>query len=112
MCAAEKNTLYHGDNVDILRRYIADASVDLIYLDPPCNSNADYDVLFAEKDGTPAHARIEAFEDTWTGDLEATQQHTEVICSSQDRIDPKGPRDFLGGWDMLGSSGEESQWVI
>lgn len=43
------NTLYYGDNLDILRRYVADESVDLIYLDPPFNSNADYNVLFAEK---------------------------------------------------------------
>lgn len=47
----EPNTLYYGDNLDILRRYLADESVDLIYLDPPFNSNADYNVLFAEKDG-------------------------------------------------------------
>ena len=50
------NTLYYGDNLDILRRYIDDASVDLVYLDPPFNSNADYNVLFAEKDGAQAHA--------------------------------------------------------
>ena len=60
------NTLYYGDNLDILRRYVEDESVDLIYLDPPFNSNADYNVLFAEKDGTQAHAQITAFEDTWT----------------------------------------------
>ncbi len=59
-----ENTLYYGDNLDILRRYIEDESVDLIYLDPPFNSNADYNVLFAEKDGTQAHAQIKAFEDT------------------------------------------------
>src|SRR6266567_921179 len=67
------NTLYYGDNLDILRRYIDDQSVDLIYLDPPFNSNADYNVLFAEKDGTQAHAQIKAFEDTWTWDLEAAR---------------------------------------
>lgn len=44
------NALYYGDNLNILRRYIADESVDLIYLDPPFNSSADYNVLFAEKD--------------------------------------------------------------
>jgi site-specific DNA-methyltransferase (adenine-specific) len=61
------NTLYDGDppcNLDILRRYVADETVDLIYLDPPFNSNADYNVLFAEKDGTQAHAQIKAFGDT------------------------------------------------
>ena len=58
------NTLYYGDNLDILRRYIDDESIDLIYLDPPFNSNADYNVLFAEKDGTQAHAQIKAFKET------------------------------------------------
>jgi site-specific DNA-methyltransferase (adenine-specific) len=48
------NTLYNGNNLDILRRYIEDKSIDLIYLDPPFNSNTDYNALFAEKDGTQA----------------------------------------------------------
>ena len=29
------NVLYYGDNLDILRRYLPDAAVDLVYLDPP-----------------------------------------------------------------------------
>jgi len=44
-----KNKLYYGDNLDILRRYIPDESVDLIYLDPPFNSKATYNILFKEK---------------------------------------------------------------
>jgi DNA modification methylase len=59
------NTLYYGDNLDILRRYVKDESVDLIYLDPPFNSNATYNVLFSEKDGTRAAAQLQAFKDTW-----------------------------------------------
>jgi DNA modification methylase len=81
--AQPPNTLYYGDNLDILRRYIEDESVDLIYLDPPFNSNADYNVLFAEKDGTQAHAQIKAFEDTWTWDLEAAQEYAEILCRSR-----------------------------
>lgn len=45
------NHLYYGDNLDVLRRHVADESVDLVYLDPPFNSNANYNVLFAEKSG-------------------------------------------------------------
>lgn len=52
------NTLYYGDNLDILRRYIDDESVDLVYLDPPFNSNADYNVLFAEK-STECHGALQ-----------------------------------------------------
>ena len=88
-----KNTLYYGDNLDILRRYIEDESVDLIYLDPECeeieqsfNSNADYNVLFAEKDGSQAHAQIRAFEDTWEWGLEAEQEYGEILRSEHDRI--------------------------
>ena len=47
--AVQKNQLYYGDNLTVLREHIKDASVDLIYLDPPFNSRQDYNVLFAEK---------------------------------------------------------------
>src|SRR3569623_1008291 len=60
------NRLYYGDNLDVLREHIADASVDLVYLDPPFNSNAGYNVLFKSASGTGADASIEAFDDTWT----------------------------------------------
>ncbi len=49
---APKNQLYYGDNYEVLEHYIKDDSVDLIYLDPPFNSRQDYNVLFAEKDGS------------------------------------------------------------
>ena len=48
---SRKNQLYYGDNLDVLRLHVADESVDLVYLDPPFNSNANYNVLFAERDG-------------------------------------------------------------
>lgn len=73
------NTLYFGDNLDVLRRYIRDESVDLIYLDPPFNSNATYNVLFAEQNGTRAAAQIKAFEDTWTWDQVAAAAYEEVV---------------------------------
>jgi site-specific DNA-methyltransferase (adenine-specific) len=59
------NTLYYGDNLNILRRYIKDESVDLIYLDPPFNSNRNYNVLFKDESGAEADSQIMAFEDTW-----------------------------------------------
>ena len=59
------NKLYYGDNLEVLREHIADASVDLIYLDPPFNSNAGYNVLWNTA-GHAADASIEAFDDTWT----------------------------------------------
>ena len=59
------NTLYFGDNLEILKRHISDESVDLIYLDPPFNSNRDYNILFREQSGTDSPAQIKAFGDTW-----------------------------------------------
>ena len=73
------NTLYYGDNLDVLRRYIADESVDLVYLDPPFNSNATYNVLFAEHSGEKAASQIKAFEDTWTWDEEAARSYFETV---------------------------------
>ena len=73
------NTLYYGDNLDVLRRYVPDASVDLVYLDPPFNSNASYNVLFAEQDGTRAAAQIQAFNDTWRWDMGSARAYADVV---------------------------------
>ncbi len=73
------NRLYYGDNLDALRRHVEDESVDLVYLDPPFNSNASYNVLFAEKDGTKAASQIKAFEDTWEWNEDAARALEEVI---------------------------------
>ena len=64
--ASTINRLYFGDNLDILRQYVPDESVDLIYLDPPFNSNATYNVLFRERSGEESAAQITAFEDVVT----------------------------------------------
>ena len=63
----QKNKLYYGDNLDVLRGTCADETVDLVYLDPPFNSNPNYNVLFAEKTAR-APPRRSAFEDTWQWD--------------------------------------------
>ena len=73
------NALYYGDNLDILRRYIDDNSVDLVYLDPPFQSGRDYNVLFDELDGTQAAAQIQAFEDTWTWDERSAASYDSVV---------------------------------
>ncbi len=73
------NKLFYGDNLDVLRRYVRDESVDLIYLDPPFNSRQDYNVLFAEKDGTRSSSQITAFEDTWEWNLDAERAYQEIV---------------------------------
>lgn len=74
-----ENVLYYGDNLDVLRRHIEDQSIDLIYLDPPFKSEQDYNVLFAEQNGSRAAAQIKAFEDTWRWDQAAAQSYQEVV---------------------------------
>lgn len=67
------NKLYYGDNMDVLREHIATASVDVIYLDPPFNSDRIHNVLFWEMSGADSSAQIQTFDDiwTWTQDTEA-----------------------------------------
>jgi DNA modification methylase len=96
------NTLYYGDNLDILRRYVKDETVDLIYLDPPFKSNQDYNVLFAEQDGSRAAAQIMAFEDTWRWDESAARAFHEVIEQGGKVSDVmRAFHTFLGGNDMM-----------
>ena len=74
-----KNKLYFGDNLEVLREQVDDESVDLIYLDPPFNSNANYNVLFQEKSGEESAAQITAFEDTWRWSMESESAYQEVV---------------------------------
>lgn len=73
------NRLYYGDNLDVLKRHVADESIDLVYLDPPFQSGRDYNILFEEQDGTQAAAQIQAFEDTWTWDIRAAASYDTVV---------------------------------
>ncbi len=98
----DANVLYYGDNLDILRRYIADDSVDLVYLDPPFNSNQDYNVLFADKHGSRSAAQINAFEDTWHWDQSAEGAFVEVVEAGGKVADAmRAFRTFLGENDMM-----------
>lgn len=97
-----KNKLYYGDNLDVLRRYLQDESVDVIYLDPPFNSDQDYNVLFERKDGTAAAAQIKAFEDTWHWDMAAARALDEVVTRGGGVADAMlGLQRLLGESDML-----------
>ena len=97
------NALYFGDNLHILRRYIADESVDLIYLDPPFNSNATYNVLFRERSGEESAAQITAFDDTWRWSMESEAAYQDVVTDGPDRLGKLliAMREFLGQNDMM-----------
>ena len=75
----ETNALYYGDNLAILRKYIPDDSIDLIYLDPPFNSKATYNILFKEPTGEQSKAQVEAFEDTWHWTEETEKAFQEIV---------------------------------
>jgi adenine specific DNA methylase Mod len=97
------NHLYYGDNLDILRAHIKDESIDLIYLDPPFNSQATYNVLFRSPAGKQSPAQIEAFEDTWHWTEEAENAFDEVMTSGNtDTAEMlRAMRSFLKENDMM-----------
>ena len=97
------NTLYYGDNLPVLRNFLADESVDLIYLDPPFNSNASYNVLFKEQSGERSAAQITAFEDTWRWGWESETAYGEVVRAGPQPLSRmvQAMFEFLGRNDMM-----------
>jgi len=96
------NELHYGDNLDVLRGF-APECVDLVYLDPPFNSNASYNVLFRSPQGQESPAQIEAFEDTWHWGEQAEREFRELL--HQENTDVANMmsalRAFLGENDMM-----------
>ncbi len=92
------NTLFYGDNLPILRDYFDDESVDLIYLDPPFNSNRSYNVLFKDESGEEAEAQITAFEDTWHWNAHTEQVYHDLVTLSDPRTSDmiSALRQFIG----------------
>ena len=87
------NTLYYGDNLGVMREHLPDESVDLVYLDPPFNSNANYNVLFREKTGEESPAQIRAFTDTWDWTLESERTYENEIILNRDT--PSSVKDMV-----------------
>jgi site-specific DNA-methyltransferase (adenine-specific) len=96
-------TLYFGDNLDVLREHVADASVDLIYLDPPFNSKATYAILFRSPDGSKSSSQIKAFEDTWSWNDSSEQAFDDVMGAGRTDVANllRSMRQFLGDNDMM-----------
>jgi site-specific DNA-methyltransferase (adenine-specific) len=97
------NHLYYGDNLEVLREHIRDETVDLIYLDPPFNSNATYNVLFRGPSGDQSQAQIEAFEDTWHWNNAAEKAFDEVMQGRNGDVANmlRAMRSFLNDNDMM-----------
>lgn len=98
-----KNQLYFGDNLEVLQNYIDDESIDLVYLDPPFNSNQDYNILFAEKNGSQAAAQIKAFGDTWIWDEAAIKVYNNFVEKGPPKVSQvmQAFKQMLGGNDVL-----------
>jgi site-specific DNA-methyltransferase (adenine-specific) len=98
-----ENTLFYGDNLPILREHIGSASIDLVYLDPPFNSNRSYNVLFGDESGKESEAQITAFEDTWHWDKSAARTYHEMIQNGPlDVVKVIGSlHDFIGENQMM-----------
>jgi site-specific DNA-methyltransferase (adenine-specific) len=93
--------LFLGDNLQVLRESVATESVDLVYLDPPFNSAADYNVLFRDQGDHQDSAQVMAFTDTWHWGpadeqllLELTQRHGELARFLSDTVTRLGRNDL------------------
>jgi len=98
-----KNTLFYGDNLDILREYVPEESVDLIYLDPPFNSNRSYNVLFKEESGKESESQITAFEDTWHWGEDAQRTYHDLVQDAPANVSTmiSALREFIGANQMM-----------
>ncbi len=83
-----ENKLYYGDNLEVLRKYIKDESVDLCYIDPPFNSKRNYNQIYNNV-GSEDRAQAQAFTDTWTWDEQANTGFDEILGNDKGRFNPK-----------------------
>src|SRR6058998_2497501 len=80
-----KNQLYYGDNLEVLRKYIKDESVNLCYIDPPFNSKRNYNQIYNNV-GEEDRAQAQAFIDTWSWDDRANAGYSEIIANANGRF--------------------------
>lgn len=97
-----RNTLYYGDNLAVLRDFPSEF-VDLIYLDPPFNSNRSYNVLFKDESGHEADAQITAFEDTWHWNQNAEDAYHYLVTKGDEAVSRmiEAMRQFIGTNQMM-----------
>ncbi len=103
MLPIDRNTLFYGDNLPILREHIDDASIDLVYLDPPFNSNRSYNVLFRDESGRESEAQITAFDDTWHWGPDAETTYQGLVFHGDTKVSDmmSALRGFLGTNQMM-----------
>ncbi|MEI7834145.1 MAG: site-specific DNA-methyltransferase, partial [bacterium] len=97
------NTLYYGDNIDVLREYLKDETVDLVYLDPPFNSKRDYNLLFKTPAGHESESQVTAFVDSWHWGEQAEAEYSQILHQRNTQLAEmmRGFRSFLGENDVM-----------
>ena len=101
-----KNTLYYGDNLEVLRKYVRDETVDLSYIDPPFNSKRNYNQIYNNVGGED-RAQAQAFVDTWEWDEQANIGYAEILANANGRFAAqtvdllKGLKPVLGQGSLL-----------
>ena len=100
------NYLYYGDNLEVMRKYIADESVDLCYIDPPFNSKRNYFQIYGGIGDQKDRAQAQAFIDTWQWGERAEEEYREILSSQRRHLEKtieliKGLRDALGATGFM-----------
>lgn len=104
-----KNVLFYGDNLDVTQEWIEDETIDLIYLDPPFNSERTYNVIFKHRDsGEEANAQITAFDDTWTWSQDDEHVLADLVAKAPGRV----PEVMQSLYTILGPSDMMSYLVM
>src|SRR3954467_12590615 len=84
--AKPSNSLYYGDNLDVMRKYLRDESVDLCYMDPPFNSKRSYNQIYSRPGESQDAAQAQAFIDTWEWDTRAMAGFKEILENAHGRF--------------------------
>ncbi len=96
-----KNQLFYGDNLETIRKYIKDESVDLCYIDPPFNSKRNYNQIY-NNIGTEDKAQAQAFVDTWTWDRNAELGLIEILANEKGLLSRQTVKLIMGLQEVLG----------
>lgn len=104
------NELFYGDNLEVLRRYIRDETIDLCYIDPPFNSKRTYNQIYNNV-GTEDRAQAQAFIDTWVWDDVADQGFTEILSNDKGRFSPRAV-DLLSGLQKVLKKGNLLAYLV
>jgi DNA modification methylase len=108
----DKNMLFYGDNLEIMRHRIADESVDLCYIDPPFNSNRSYFQIYSGVHGKVDKAQAQAFTDTWTCDDSARAGFDEITTNVGGRFTKQVIELIKGLEQILGNSSDLLAYLV